>query len=75
MPLTTTDNQYDPTMGGSGKAKHPCWECGRISKQYVIHPAHGYRLCPECTARSGYRQSPIQPVDGPFPEDDDGDEA
>ena len=75
MPLTTSDNQFDPSLGGSGKAKQPCWECGRISKTYVMHPAYGYRMCPDCTENAGYAASPIQPVDGPLPEEDDGSEA
>ena len=71
MPLTTSDQQFDPSLGGTGKSKPRCWECEAVDKVYTLHPAYGYRVCRACVKRLGLRPVPIE-VDE---EENDGREA
>jgi recombinational DNA repair protein (RecF pathway) len=71
MPLTTSNNQFDPKKGGSGKSKHRCWECNQVDKIYTIHPAYGYRVCRACVARLGLRPVPMDVVE----DENDGSKA
>ena len=68
MPLTTSDQQFDPSKGGTGRSKHLCWECNKYDKHYTLHPAYRHRLCRSCCARLGIPTSPIEVVE----EENDG---
>ena len=71
MPLTTSDSQFDPTKGGTGKSKLRCWECNAVDKVYTAHPAYGYRVCRACVTRLGLKPVPIELVE----DEDDGPKA
>lgn len=71
MPLTTSDNSFDPSKGGTGRSKQRCWECNEVDKVYTLHPAYGYRVCRACVTRLHLRPVPMEVVG----EEDDGSEA
>jgi len=63
MPLTTSDTQFDPSLGGTGKSKHRCWVCDKVDKMYAVHPAYGYRVCRACWKAEGLRPVPMEVVE------------
>jgi hypothetical protein len=62
MPLTTSDNAYQPGVGGTGQSKPLCWDCGKPDKVMTVHPGYGYSLCRACTGKAGVKTAPIEVV-------------
>jgi len=63
MPLTTSDQRFDPTKGGTGMSKQRCWVCDKVDKVYALHPAYGYRVCRACQPSQGVKPVPMEIVD------------
>jgi hypothetical protein len=60
MAITTSDNVYDHGIGGTGKSKMLCWECGKPDKVMTIGSATPYRYCRACVTKLGIKPVPIE---------------
>jgi hypothetical protein len=48
--------------GHSLSQKQLCWDCGKHSAFFMVHPGYGYGLCGDCAKSEGL-DVPIEPSD------------
>ncbi len=61
MPITTSDAVI-PGLGGTGKSKTLCWECGEHDDIMVLGPATPQPYCRACAEELGIKPVPIELV-------------
>ena len=61
MPITTSDAVI-PGIGGTGRSKTLCWECGEHDDIMVLGPATPQPYCRDCAEELGIKPVPIELV-------------